>query len=338
MPLQRIAELLVEQAKDYAIFTLDSDGLITSWSPGAVRVTGYAAEEVLGTSFSRLFTASDIAAGHDRRELATALRNGRAEDSRWHLRKDGERFWANGVTFALAEADFEGLLKIVRDETAARLAEEQRVLLLNELNHRINNTLVTVQALVDQTLRAREVRADVRDDVAARLLALAEAHKVLVDQNWAGADLAAIVSRALAPYEQQKARAEVDGPPLRLSPQQAVSMSLILHELATNAIKYGALSTPAGTVSVSWNLALDGSGGRHMTFLWLERGGPPVTAPQRKGFGTRLIERSMAQESGSRVEVGYEPDGVRCAIELSLSTSAEIPPLDIAQAAGRSPR
>lgn len=334
--MSRIAGLLVENVKDYGILTLDRDGVITSWSPGAERITGYAEDEIVGTSFSKLFTPSDLAAGHDRRELEEALREGRAEDSRWHLRKDGKRFWANGMTFALQDADFDGLLKVMRDETVNRLAEEQRVLLLNELNHRINNTLVTVQSLVDQTLRARTVDPETRDDVAARLLALAEAHKVLVDQNWAGADLSTLVERTLAPFK-HASRAQIEGPPVRLSPQQAVSMSLVLHELATNAVKYGALSSPDGKVAVSWNFMLDKSGGRHMTFLWLERGGPVVTPPKRRGFGTRLIERSMAQDSASRVRIDYEPEGVRCALDLALSTVAELPTLDIARAAARMP-
>ena len=337
IPLQRVAELLVSNVKDYAILTLDREGTILSWSVGATRITGYQPEEVLGQPFAILFTASDRAAGHDRREIEAALRDGRAEDSRWHIRKDGARFWANGITFALHEPDFEGLLKIIRDETAARLAEEQRVLLLNELNHRINNTLVTVQSLVEQTLRAGDVSATLREDVAARLMALAAAHKVLVDQNWAGADLAAIVERALAPYRQNPGRAQMDGPPLRLSPPQAVSMSLILHELTTNAVKYGALSNASGKVSVSWNLMLDSTGGRHMTFLWAESGGPAVATPERTGFGTRLIQRSVLQERGSGLKVDYAPGGVRCAIELTLSTAAETPPLDIARAAGRTP-
>lgn len=328
----RVAELIVEHARDYGIFVLDLSGKITSWSPGAERITGYAPAEALGMDFAVFFTASDRSAGQHLKELETAWRDGRAEDSRWHLRKDGRRFWANGVTMAVREPEMSVLIKIIRDETPSRLADEQRVLLLNELNHRINNTLVTVQSLVEQTLRATDVDRTVRDNLTARLIALSEAHKTLVEQNWAGAELRTIVERALGPYEQEGAggRLHTSGAALWVSPQQAVSMSLVLHELVTNAVKYGALSTPDGRLEVSWNLYLDGRGARYMTFLWEERGGPVVRQPTRRGFGTRLIERSLAQETGGSARMEFDPEGLRCVISLTLSSQAEIPMLDVA--------
>jgi PAS domain S-box-containing protein len=324
----RVAELIVRYAGEYAIFTMDLEGRIATWSPGAERITGYTVEEAVGMNFSRLFSESDRSAQQDRLELERAWRENRFEDSRWHVRKDGERFWANGMTMALRDSNVEGLIKIFRDETRNRLAEEQRVLLLNELNHRINNTLVTVQSLVDQTLRVAEIDAAVRDDLVGRLLALSEAHKVLVEQNWAGADLLAIVKRALAPYDQGGDRMRLDGPALRLSPQQAVQMSLVLHELATNAVKYGALSSLDGQILVSWNLHLSNMGERIMTFLWEEQGGPPVVAPARKGFGSRLIARSLGPGNEGAARIDFAPGGVRCSITLALSDKAEIPTLD----------
>lgn len=328
-----VAQLIIEHAREFALFMLDLDGRITSWSPGAERITGYTEAEAIGMPFSVLYIEPDITAGHDRRELEIASREGRCEDSRWHRRKSGERFWANGVTMAVHNAGMEGFIKVFRDETRTRLAEEQRVLLLNELNHRINNTLVTVQSLVEQTLRAMDVDRQARDNLSERLMALARAHKVLVEQNWAGAELGAIVDQALAPFQQREGAFHADGPPLRLSPQQAVSMSLVVHELITNAVKYGALSTTQGRVSITWNLYLDGAGARHMTFLWQESGGPPVQSPAKVGFGTRLIERSFAQESGGRTRLVYDPAGVRCVVELRLSRAEETPTLDIAKAA-----
>ncbi|MDB5431119.1 MAG: histidine kinase [Caulobacter sp.] len=319
----RVAELIVEHARDYAIFALDRDGRITSWGKGAERILGYSAEEALGLDFAVLFTDSDRSTGQPRTEVERAWREGRAEDTRWHLRKNGERFWANGVTTAFRDGAAEGLIKVVRDETPSRMADERRILLLNELNHRINNTLVTVQSLVEQTLRASDVDGSVRENLTSRLMALSEAHKVLVQQNWAGADLLAIIERALAPYQQAGARRfATDGAQVRLSPQQAVSMSLILHELATNAVKYGALSTPAGSVEISWNLHLDALGGRHLTFLWAERDGPPVVAPVRRGFGSRLIARSFGEDAG-HADVAYAAEGVRCTIHLMLSAAEE---------------
>lgn len=325
----RTAELIIEHASDYAIFTMELGGRITSWNAGAERITGYPADEAIGMLFDVFFTPSDRSTGQPQIELDKAWNDSRAEDTRWHVRKNGERFWANGVTSSFVDGETKGLIKVMRDETRNRLADEQRVLLLNELNHRINNTLVTVQSLVEQTLRATDIDRSVRENLTARLLALADAHKLLVDQNWAGADLRTIVEKAITPYEvDDHRRLHADGPDVRLSPQQAVSMALVLHELTTNAVKYGALSTPAGHVEASWNLHHDERGARHLTFLWEERGGPPVSLPERRGFGTRLIARSLGADLGGQAEVEYAPDGVRCSINLPLITPAETDMLD----------
>lgn len=327
------ARLIIAHARDYAIMTMDLDGRILTWSPGAARITGCSTEEALGKDFAEIFTSSDRAAGEDRRELEIAWRDGRVEDSRWHVRKDGTRFWGNGVTMALRE-DPPRLIKIVRDETTNRLADEQRVLLLNELNHRINNTLVTVQSLVEQTLRATDLDRVVRENLTARLRALSRAHAALMEHNWAGADLADLVTATLEPYRREPDDPfDINGPSVRISPQQAVSFSLILHELATNAMKHGALSAPDGRVAVDWNLSVDDTGARRMTFLWAESGGPPVQPPTRRGFGSRLLDRSFPPGSGGEAKAELLPGGARCAISLWLSGDEERPMLDVAKAA-----
>lgn len=320
----RMAETIIEQAHDYAIFTMELGGRITTWNKGAERITGYSADEAIGMNFAAFFTASDRSTGQPQFELEKAWANDRAEDTRWHIRKDGQRFWANGVTSAFVDGETRGLIKVMRDETRNRLADEQRILLLNELNHRINNTLVTVQSLVEQTLRATDIDRSVRENLTARLLALADAHKLLVDQNWAGADLQTIIEKSVSPYQAgDHRRLRMDGHAVRLSPQQAVSMALVIHELTTNAVKYGALSTADGYVEASWNLHYDEAGARHLTFLWEERDGPPVSIPERSGFGTRLIARSLGDDAGSQAEVEYAPGGVRCSINLPLITPPE---------------
>jgi PAS domain S-box-containing protein len=322
-----LARQIVENATDYAIFTLDADGLITSWSPGAERILGYSEQEALGMDFRLLFLEADRAASTPSAELDRALKIGRAEDTRWHVRKDGQRFWANGVTMRLQ--DEPGLLKVMRDETPSKVAEDQRVLLLNELNHRLKNTLVTVQSIVDHTLRSEQASPATRRVLTERLIALSEAHDVLVEQNWAGADLQVIVERAISPYEHGEPRFEVDGPAVRLSPQQAVSMSLALHELCTNAIKYGALSAVGGKVSISWNIEYGGDGARAMTLLWRESGGPPVTPPTRKGFGTRLIGRSFGAENHGRAHLEYAAEGLTCIIQMALTGPDGAPMLPV---------
>lgn len=317
-------------AREYAIMLVDDRGVIRSWSAGAQALFGYTPDEAIGQPVGLLFVPSDIATDAPDRELEDARRKGRAEDSRWHVRKDGERFWGNGVAMRVEEGDARGFLKILRDETRSKRAEEQRVLLLNELNHRIKNTLATVQSIVDQTLRAGGVVGPVRTSLTNRLIALAKAHDVLVEESWSGADLRSVIEQTLLPYRQPKADAFLlDGPPVRLSPQQALSLSLGLHELTTNAIKYGALSAPAGEVHITWNLALDGDGRRSMNLLWEERGGPPVCTPARTGFGARLISRTFAGGNSGRSRLDFHREGLRCVFDLPLSGSAEIPILDL---------
>lgn len=322
----RLASLIIENALGYAIFTMDLDGQVTTWSRGAEKVLGYSPVEAIGMSFRELFTAPDRLAGADVMELTKAKLHGRAEDTRWHLRKDGARFWGNGMTMGIYEPELTGLMKILRDETPAKLAEDQRVLLLNELNHRIKNTLATVQSITEQTLRAAKVDPLVRRDLNNRLMAVSEAHNVLVDENWAGADLGTIVRQAVAPHDHPPAgRFVVDGPLVWLSPHQAVAIALALHELATNALKYGALSTQDGHVEIGWNLAHDQFGARQINLLWRESGGPPVVEPARTGFGTRLIARTFGQESGGAARIDFRPAGVQCVMSVPLSVPSELP-------------
>ncbi|WP_165842821.1 sensor histidine kinase [Phenylobacterium deserti] len=322
-----VAELLIANAREYAIMRLDDDGRILTWSPGAQLIFGFSPEDAVGELAHIFFVASDIAAKAPELELEVARREGRAENSRWHVRKDGGRFWGNGVTMRLN--DEAGFVKILRDETASKLADEQRVLLLNELNHRIKNTLATVQSITEQTLRNAKVDAGTRESLTSRLMALSEAHDVLVQQNWAAADVHAIVAKALGPHAHGDGRLNADGPPLRVSPQQAVALSLALHELATNAVKHGALSTPAGQIAITWNTALDGEGHRYMNLLWQETGGPPVSQPQETGFGMRLLAKTFGHENGDAAHVDFSPEGLRCVLDLNLSSAAETPILDV---------
>lgn len=210
------------------------------------------------------------------------------------------------------------LVKIFRDETPAKKAEEQRVLLLNELNHRVKNTLATVQSVVEQTLRAAQVVGDVRADLSERIQALARAHNVLVDQNWAGADLDVLVRDVTRPYDREPSPFRLDGPAIRLHPSQAVTLSLALHELAKNAAKYGALSVATGQVQLSWNLAHNGAGQRFLTMLWEEADGPEVKTPARSGFGSRLIRQTFGDNEGGRASLEFAVSGVRCAMSLQL--------------------
>jgi PAS domain S-box-containing protein len=201
-----------------------------------------------------------------------------------------------------------------------RRAEEQRTLLIHELNHRVKNTLATVQSLALQTFRNTERSVEAREVFDARLAALSRAHDVLTAENWQTAQLREIVAGALEPFGHGD-RLALAGPEARLTPKQALALSMALHELATNAVKYGALRGDAGRVRVDWSLA-PADQPRELRIAWSEHEGPPVTAPCRRGFGSRMIERHLADELGGEVRLDYLPTGVVCAMTSPLAFAA----------------
>jgi PAS domain S-box-containing protein len=210
-----------------------------------------------------------------------------------------------------AKGRFVGMIGVNVDVTEARRAQAHQQLLINELNHRVKNTLATVQSIAHQTLRDGAVTRDARDLLTSRLLALSAAHDVLTRESWEGADLTEVAAAALRPYE--TARFTLDGPACRVGPRAALAISMALHELATNAAKYGALSAPGGQVSLSWTP----DGGSGLTLVWRERGGPPVASPSRLGFGSRLLRQGLNAELGGSAELTFEPEGVVCVIRAS---------------------
>jgi PAS domain S-box-containing protein len=204
------------------------------------------------------------------------------------------------------------------DISAERAAEERQRLLVNELNHRVKNTLATVQAIAAQTLRSSATDKEARDAFEARLLALSKVHNVLTRENWETASLGDIAAEVLAPHGgEDAARFRIDGPDVRLEPRLALPIAMALHELATNAVKYGALSNGSGRVAVDWRIDAAPQG-RTLRLRWTERGGPPAAPPARKGFGSRLIERSLALELGGTVTLDFEESGVACSIDALL--------------------
>jgi len=213
-----------------------------------------------------------------------------------------------------------GLSVYFRDISERKLAEERQRLLVNELNHRVKNALATVQAIAAQSLRGEDVPPEARERFTERLMALARANDVLVDANWEGASLAAIAAQVASPYAGggDDGRFAIEGPPIHLSANTATAMALALHELATNAAKYGALSRPDGRVALSWQVAGEGTR-RRFGLTWRETGGPRVTKPQRTGFGTRLIERGLASELKATVGLDYAAGGVVCTVDAPLS-------------------
>jgi PAS domain S-box-containing protein len=554
---------ILESATDYAIITLDLNGAVTNWNSGARNILGWEESEVLGRDGAFIFTPEDREAGAHRQEMEKALTEGRALDERWHLKKDGTRFWGNGILTPFRDGELQGYLKILRDQTEQRQAEdelrrfglivesmsegvslttadgtivytnpaedrmfgylpsellgqsvtiqnaylpeenERRVsavieqlrttgrwdgewrnirkdgtefvtasritaveingathwlcvqrdvtkdkqaeaaivrgqerlweilesisdafyavdkdwrftyinrkteeiwgrrrddligkvyweefpqavdsgpykahqqamqerrpvrleamspivkywvdisifptadgglsvyfrdiserrkaeehqrLLINELNHRVKNTLATVQSVASQTLRNAPTAEAAKEAIENRLIALSRAHDVLTRENWEGAYLREIVQQAVEPYRwYREGRFDIRGADVRLSPRIALAVSMAFQELVTNAVKYGALSNETGRVMITW--ALTGQADTpSLELRWEEAGGPPVQVPSRRGFGTRMIERSLAQELGGKAEIQFESSGIICTIVTPLAVKAD---------------
>lgn len=203
-----------------------------------------------------------------------------------------------------------------------RLAAERQRMLLNELNHRVKNTLASVQSIARQSLINADNVEGFRDAFEARLMALSQTHNLLTAENWQGASLHDIFAAELRPHGGGRQgggpRFTLEGDRnLRLNPKAAVALGMAIHELATNALKYGALSTPSGHVALSSRLEGQ-EADRHLVIEWVESGGPSVSKPVRRGFGSRLLERGLAGELAGRVQLDYDPSGVSCRMELPL--------------------
>ena len=441
--------LILDSAVDYAIVTMDLAGRVTSWNTGAEAIMGWAEDEMCGEPCDAFFTPEDRAADIPAREMGLALTTGKGTDERWHLRKDGTRFWASGEMMPLADdADAPiGFLKILRDRTAqhryqaeleeseartrlaleagemgawqstpelgemtwdartrallghhpdepldyetsflARVhpedrahvvaineralgpdgdgttemeyrtisavdgrerwihakgalvrardgvperfvgtvrditaekeAERHRQLLTGELEHRIKNTLAVVQAIVSQSLRNVATPAEARDAIGERLRTLSHAHDVLTRTSWTAASLMTIIDGATRLLGTQSDRLLIKGRDVQLSAKAALAFSMSLHELATNAAKYGALANEVGHVEFTWEP--DPEDPDIMVFRWQEYGGPPVNPPQRSGFGTRLMS-GLSHDMGGASTVDYAPAGLVWTLRSSLA-------------------
>jgi len=234
------------------------------------------------------------------------------------IRKDGRVIWLS-VRSSPVWANDQQLLYIVRvvqDITERKAAERRQKLLIDELNHRVKNTLATVQSLATQTARGASTPDKFREGFEGRLIALSKAHDQLTVHHWESADLRALVSGSLAPYAGAD-RFVLRGEDIELRPRAVLTLAMAFHELTTNAAKYGALSVAGGRIEIRWQPVEDET--RHLlTIDWIEQGGPPVVAPERRGFGSRLIEGSIAAELSGRARLAYDPEGLRCEIVIPL--------------------
>ena len=284
-----------------------------------LALTGYGRDEVLGHSFNFL-----MAQGTDPKALALVRAAFEGTDDHssevCYCRKDGSKFWA--ALFISPVRDESGdviqYFASFIDLTRHKEEQAQSRMLIDELNHRVKNTLTTVQSIVSQGLRNASDPAEIREAIESRLFALSRSHDLLTRENWESAGLLDIVNAALEPFGVADGRSErfkVAGENVRFPPKAALALGIAFHELATNAVKYGAFSGETGCVRVAWTIE-QGDHGNRLNLRWSEENGPPVTPPARKGFGSRVIERGLDFELGGSTRLDYRPGGVVCTINI----------------------
>jgi PAS domain S-box-containing protein len=310
--VERRLTAVVESCDD-AIVSKDLNGIIRTWNRGAERLFGYTEEEVVGKPITILIPL-------DRQDeepgILARIRRGERIDhyETVRQRKDGSLVETSLTVSPIEDADgtIVGASKVARDITERRRAEAHKDLLLNEMQHRIKNTLAMVQAVAMQTMRGAP--GDELAMFVARLHALAGVHELLTCQDADRARVGEIVRRALKPFqEKHQEKFLIEGPEAAsLDANRSVLLSMAVHELATNAVKYGALSNGSGQVRIAWQLRQD----HGLKLRWQETGGPPVKPPQRKGFGSRLIESALRGELGS-ARLEFAPEGVTCILEIA---------------------
>ena len=307
--LRRLASIV--ESSDDAIVSKNLDGTITSWNRGAERIFGYTAEEAIGQPITIVIPNERQ---DEERAILSRIRRGERID---HFETIRQRKHGSLIAISLtvspvknAEGKIIGASKIARDITEQKRLQEQIATLAREAEHRSKNLLATVQATVQ--LSQADTPEGLKRAIEGRILALANVHSLFVETRWIGAELSAIARQELAPYsEKDETRVQIDGPQVLLEPNAAQVVAITLHELATNAAKYGALSVPNGKIGLKWLHEAEG----RLILHWREIGGPAVKTPTRHGFGTRIIERTIGQLKG-KARFDWHAEGLVCEITL----------------------
>ena len=303
---------IVENSDD-AIVTRTLDGIISSWNKSAERLFGYTAEQVIGKPVTILTPP-----GRHDEEPAILARIRRGERIHYYetvrQRKDGSLVDISLTVSPIknAEGKIIGASKIARDITERKRNNEHIATLAREAEHRTKNILATVQATVN--LSHSDTTDGLKRAIEGRIQALANVHSLFVKSRWCGAELSSIVTQELAPYlEKGEARVQIEGPQVLLGTNAAQAIAVTLHELATNAVKYGSLSVPEGHLCVEWSRSADGQ----LTLHWTESGGAPTKKPTHEGFGMSVVKR-MIEEEGE-IGLDWRAEGLACEIVLRAS-------------------
>jgi PAS domain S-box-containing protein len=291
-----------------------------------LALTGYDREEVLGQKFNFL-----MARGTNRKALALVeaafdSSSDGGSEIRYH-RKDGSIFWAAVFISPVRNesGDIVQHFASFVDLTRQKQEQAQSTMLIDELNHRVKNTLSTVQSIVWQVLRHTSDPEVIQKSIESRLFALSRSHDLLTRGNWEGAGLHDLVNEAMEPFgvlNGRTGRIKIEGKNVYLRPKATLALGIALHELATNAVKYGAFSNEEGSILISWGIEPTPEGQR-LILRWQESDGPRVKPPSRKGFGSRVIERGLAHELEGTAHLDYRPDGVVCTIDIPAPQGAD---------------
>jgi two-component system, chemotaxis family, CheB/CheR fusion protein len=319
----------IVESSDDGIISKDLNGIITSWNKGAQQIFGYAADEVIGKPVTILMPPDRY---DEEADILGRLRRGERIDHYETIRrrKDGRLLDISLTVSPMrnAEGRIIGASKVARDITERKHAEARQALLTRELHHRTKNLFAVVQAVVSRSFAGKRTVAEAEAAVLDRLHSLAQTHMLLLEREWQGTDLLDLVRHEMRPFA---GRVSVTGPTVILSPQAAQNFALALHELTTNAAKYGALSVASGRVTIEWSVEPLGEGatppGHRFTFQWQERGGPAIIKPAQKGFGSTVLEQVMAQYADLQPRLDFARNG------LTYCVNGRLEPLAAAGAA-----
>ena len=309
---QQIASIV--ESSDDAIISKDLNGIITSWNRGAERLFGYTADEAIGKPVTILIPQQRQ---DEEINILERIRRGQRVEpyETVRVRKHGSLIDISLTISPVRNVQGKviGASKIARDITERKRAEERITILAREAEHRAKNVLATVQATVHLT--QSDTLEGFRQAVEGRIQALANVHRLFVESRWTGAELHGVVKDELAAYSHgREARVQIDGPSILLEPDAAQVIAVSLHELATNAAKYGALSVPEGQVQIEWSRARNG----RLGLRWNEKGGPPVAPPTHRGFGSRVMENMVRGHMKGEIRFDWRAEGLTCEITLPL--------------------
>jgi PAS domain S-box-containing protein len=321
-----------EQLRKFAFLINNSQDFIgmcdLAGRPFHINEAGLALVGLDDMDQARTVSLGDFFFPEDRARIAEAflpevLREGHAKtEVRFKHFKTSEPIWMSYSVFVLKDEEERplGFAMISQDVDARKQNDERMELLIDELNHRVRNTLAIVNAIATQTLKHTPSVQDFRLAFGGRITALAKTHTLLAATKWTASTLTDLITQQLDPYTKDRADALViTGPRLMVNPKQALTLSLVMHELAANAAKYGALSVPTGRIEIGWRIEPD----RTLRLTWQECDGPPVAPPTRSGFGSQLIEFNIAHEFDGEANLDYQPSGLRCVLTIPLRTQRD---------------